>query len=540
VTAGFDLIAEISARQSRHERGEELAEEAYRLSRSFPDFIRAAWHTVVPVPLTETWHVDAIAEHVQAAYERDITRLLITIPPGLLKSTIITVLGPAWRWTYAPEERIVSSSHTSELATRDTTKSRQVIAHRWYRERWPHVQLSSDENMKTRYSNVLGGVRLRTHVGGGTGDRGSVLLLDDPHNATEAQSDFQLAQARAWWSDTWASRLNANVNDPGVKIVIGQRIHQADVIGFILDGDPDGDRWVHLCLPEHYSPTHKYVSPPERKLASGRVLHGDPRTEEGENIAPAYRDEPIYQDLTAEMSERVRATQFEQLPAPQEGSIWKRGMWRYYPRELLDAAELGDVTGFPRFTRIVASWDTTFKDKTSSDFVCGVLAGVVGPERYILRVTHGRMGLSASITAMKELRQWALDRWRNTGVTTLIENTANGPEIVAQLRREITGVVPTKPSVSADQPSVKKEVRAIACEADFEGGGIFIPGARSQTLDSYDPSLTPPWAQELVEECALFPNGDYDDRVDATSQLLNWVRQRPTSFVTITAPEGDI
>jgi phage terminase large subunit-like protein len=37
------------------------------------------------------------------------------------------------------------------------------------------------------------------------------------------------------------------------------------------------------------------------------------------------------------------------------------------------------------------------------------------------------------------------------------------------------------------------------------------------------------WAEELVEECAAFPHGDYDDLVDSTTQAL--LRYRQGGFI---------
>jgi phage terminase large subunit-like protein len=39
------------------------------------------------------------------------------------------------------------------------------------------------------------------------------------------------------------------------------------------------------------------------------------------------------------------------------------------------------------------------------------------------------------------------------------------------------------------------------------------------------------WAEELIEECAAFPNGDNDDMVDSTTQAM--MRFRQGNFVTL-------
>ena len=45
------------------------------------------------------------------------------------------------------------------------------------------------------------------------------------------------------------------------------------------------------------------------------------------------------------------------------------------------------------------------------------------------------------------------------------------------------------------------------------------------------------WAEELIEECAAFPNGEYDDLVDSTTQAL--MRYRQGNFVQLPSDDWD-
>jgi phage terminase large subunit-like protein len=45
------------------------------------------------------------------------------------------------------------------------------------------------------------------------------------------------------------------------------------------------------------------------------------------------------------------------------------------------------------------------------------------------------------------------------------------------------------------------------------------------------------WAEELVEECAAFPNGDYDDMVDSTTQAM--MRFRQGNFIALDSDYPD-
>src|ERR1035441_10951559 len=55
--------------------------KAERSRRSLRTFIEAAWPMVESVPFVPGWHIDAIAEHLEAVTRGQIRNLLITIPP---------------------------------------------------------------------------------------------------------------------------------------------------------------------------------------------------------------------------------------------------------------------------------------------------------------------------------------------------------------------------------------------------------------------------------------------------------------------------
>jgi len=208
------------------------------------------------------------------------------------------------------------------------------------------------------------------------------------------------------------------------------------------------------------------------------------------------------------------AGQLQQRPSAHEGAILKRAYWRYFNPAFLDDDNLHLL---PKFQAIVSSWDTSFKDKTTSDYVAGGTWGIVGGDRYLLRITVERMGLSATKTAMLEHRTWALTRWPHLPYRGLIEKSANGVEIIEQLKREVPGVIPITASVD-------KTTRAWAAQPDLESGNVFVPGWPAPEGSGYDAARTPTKVQEMVEQAAKFPLAEHDDIVDMVTQILNWIR----------------
>jgi predicted phage terminase large subunit-like protein len=316
-----------------------------------------------------------------------------------------------------------------------------------------------------------------------------------------------------------------------VKIVIGQRVHEDDVIGFILDGDPDSSQWVHLCLPARYERNHEYLTAPKRKLPSGREILGDPRTEEGQLLAPEFMDDQTLDQITYDMTELVRQAQYQQRPAPREGNLLKRRLWRYFDPAFLEDENLGSL---PTFRMVVASWDTAVKEKTTSDYVVGTAWGFHGADMYLLRLIRQQMSFSSTKTSMKEMRQWVVDRWPNAACYTVIEKASNGVEIIAQLEREIQGVQKYNPGDGGD-----KTMRAEAALPALESGNCFLPGYQNPEMDGFD-ARTPAFVQKFVEECAVFNKGKNDDQVDSWSQAVNWARKRGVRDVQVSIPTGSL
>lgn len=543
--------AHIADVRQRRRLGQTLAEQAEEYGQSLRKFVYAAWPFLGYPKPPETFHIDAICDHVQATYEREITRLLVTIQPGSFKSTIVSVLAPAWRWTTHPEERFVTASHGDDLATRDTTTSRTFMQSAWFQDRWGQVfEFTEAQNLKTRYANTRGGQRVRTHVGGGTGDRGSILQIDDPHNAKEARyADTQLAEAVQWWGDTAVSRLDDTVERPGSIIVIGQRIHPKDLIGYLLDSG--GRRWTHLCLPTRYSEKHKYVYPRKVRLPSGRTLTGDIRRREGQLLMPKLQDEAKLADRVAEdgVTAHIFAGQYQQIPTEREGKILKRSGWRYYDRQLSFYRERGAFTAelvaeltaagrMPVFSRIVHSWDTSVKDRAHSDFVSGQAWGCPrdrDADRWLLRLYHRRAALNETIDAMLMLNDWSLGIWPRVPHFVVIETAANGADAIAEIKGRVQGVIPWPAKGAAAAGS--KVVRAEAASPALDGGNCYLPGYANETGDDYDPR-TPLDVQAFIEELAEFDTGTHDDQVDGWSQMVNYTRRPHKRKGTLSVPRG--
>jgi phage terminase large subunit-like protein len=88
------------------------------------------------------------------------------------------------------------------------------------------------------------------------------------------------------------------------------------------------------------------------------------------------------------------AGQYQQRPVPASGGVWKQSWFRFYRRSELAAA---------KFDLVVASWDCTFKDAKSSDYVCGQLWAVRKADFYLPDQIHAKLDFPATLAAIRSL-----------------------------------------------------------------------------------------------------------------------------------------
>jgi phage terminase large subunit-like protein len=222
-----------------------------------------------------------------------------------------------------------------------------------------------------------------------------------------------------------------------------------------------------------------------------------------------------------------------------EGDLLLRSWWRYYPPRRNDETDVQFTGRLPAFTQVVCSWDTPLKDKESSDFVAGQCWGVHGGLRYLLDTRVDRLNYSAAKRAAVEMHEWAVGLWPRAAHHVLIEKGGYGIELIDELKREITGVAAIKPSADGS-----KGMRAFAASPDLESGNCLLPGFALDDGTGPDELRSPASTVGLVNEASMFrmdgTHAGHDDKVDAWSQAMNWLRARGSRKASMWVPEGTI
>ncbi len=488
-------------------------------------FLKAGWTNIDPAPWTDGWPIEAVAEHLQAVVDGEIRRLIINIPPRMGKSSLCSVALPAWCWaqrkqtpTSGPGTRFLHASYSYPLSIRDSRTCRQLIQSEWYQQHWgDRFSLRADQNAKVRFSNDKGGERLVTSVGpGGTGEGGSIIVIDDPNAAGEVTSEATVETTNDWWDGTMSTRLN----DPktGAYIVVQQRLGEEDLTGHILSKDVG--EWTHLVLPMHYDPARSFYT---------SIGWKDPRDEEGELLWPERFGTFEVRALERNLGPFKAAGQLEQSPQPAGGGVIKREWWQPW-----------DAPEYPPMDYIIASVDTAYTEKTMNDpsamTVWGVftqdpiavasrMVNAEGRPLYLPRTYTEQAPKVMLMYAWAERLEFhelvekvaaTAKRWKCDKV--LIENKASGHSVAQELRR-LFASAPFAVQLQ-DPKSQDKLSRLYSVQHLFADGIIHAPDRK--------------WAEDVISEVGAFPKGKHDDRVDTVSQALRHLRD---AGLLIRAPE---
>jgi predicted phage terminase large subunit-like protein len=454
-------------------RADLLAVEREACRRSLATFVRRAWDVLEPgQPYVHGWHLDAMAEHLEAITAGQIKRLLINVPPGTMKSMMTGVFWPAWEWgpIGKPSTRFIGASHDAPLATRDNLRMRRLVQSDWFQQLWP-TALVSDQNEKTYFENDATGWRQSCAVKSMTGRRGDRVSWDDPHSVEDAKSKVDLATAERVFRETLPTRMN-NPTTSAILVTM-QRLAVGDVSGVILARELG---WDHLCLPMEYEGPRKATS----------IGFVDPRTQVGELLFPARFPREVVDADKKVMGPAATAGQFQQRPAPAEGNEFNPDMIT-----VVDAIPAGVVAW-------CRGWDLAATEG-AGDWTAGPKLGRMADGRYI--VADVRRGQHATHKRDAVIKATASADGRAVKQSFPQDPGQAGKGQAAALVAMLPGHICHTSVESGD-----KVIRARPLASQVNAGNVLM--------------LRGPWNFEFVEELRTFPNGLNDDQVDGAARAF--------------------
>ncbi len=306
--------------------------EASICRASFADFVKCFWETVKGAGTLEwNWHMDVLCDEMQTVAERVFRSekraydLVINVPPGTSKSTVVSILFPAWVWTRMPGARFLSATHTDKLALDLSSKCRDVIISDKYDSYFPNIELIKDTESYFRNSN--GGDRNTCTVGGKTptGFHASFIIVDDPIDPEGVRSDADLDKADRFVTNVIPGRKTKKA--VSVTIMVMQRLHWRDPT-YVMEENakkPGAFPLRKISLPGELTPK---VSPPIEEL---RQRHPEAYDNDGGLLDPNRLGTEVIADYKAKGIYFYNAQVLQDPEAP-GGNMFERE-WFKFERE---------------------------------------------------------------------------------------------------------------------------------------------------------------------------------------------------------------
>ena len=442
-----------------------------RSQEDFLSFVKSMWPDFI-----SGRHHEIVSEKLEKIATGELKRLIVNMPPRHTKSEFASFLFPAWMIGKNPAMKIIQATHTTELAVNFGRKVKNLLETEEYQEIFDDCQLSADSKASGRWDTKRGGMYYAVGVGSNLAGRGGdLIIIDDPHSEQTAMSASGFENAWEWYTAGPRQRLQ-----PGGAIVLVQtRWSEKDMTGQLIRSmakDPMADQWEVVELPA--------IMP------------------SGEPCWPEYWGKEELERVKASVPAYQWNAQYQQDPTAEELSILKREWWKKWEKDEV-----------PDLQYIIQSYDTAYSKRETADYSAITTWGVFHPEEIggppsliLLDAKKGRWDFpELKVVAQEQYRFWEPE-------TVIVEAKASGLPLTHELRQMGIPVVNFTPSKGNDKLSRVHSISPL-----FEAGMVWAP----------DES----WADEVIEECAAFPNGQYDDLVDSTTQAL--MRYRQGNFVQI-------
>jgi predicted phage terminase large subunit-like protein len=422
-----------------------------------------------------------IAEKLEKVATGEITRLIVNMPPRHSKSELASYLMPAWFLGRNPKLKIIQATHNTELAVRFGRKVRDLIDSEQYGHIFPDTDLKADSKAAGRWETSAGGEYFAAGVGAAVTGRGADLfIIDDPHSEQDALSEGRLEEAYEWYTSGPRQRLQ-----PGGKIIVVMtRWGLRDLTGRLIKAqgsDVLSDQWEVVEFPA--------ILPSENPLW------------------PEFWKKDDLLKVKASLPVQKWGAQWQQQPTAEEGAIVKKEWWKIWKKE--------DI---PEVDYIIQSYDTAFSKKESADYSAITTWGIfrseeTGADNIILMdASRGRWNFpELKEKALEENEYWQPDMM-------IVEAKASGLPLTDELRRAGIPIMNYTPSKGRDKVTRMHTVAPL-----FEAGMVWAPEKH--------------FADEVIDECMAFPNGEHDDYVDSMTMAL--IRFRQGGFISLNGEEDD-
>ncbi|KDB56011.1 hypothetical protein O997_03610 [Anaplasma phagocytophilum str. MRK] len=459
----------------------------------FTKFIKLVFETVSPgSTYVNNWHIRVMADRLQAAHEGKIKRLIVNVPPRMMKSICVSVAWPAWILGFNPCARIIVASYSQLLSEKLSLDTKCVLQSSWYRAIFPEVEISKLQNSRRKFITTKLGYRMATSVGGTvTGEGGDVLIVDDPLNPMQASSSKYRRRVFDWFKESFLTRINDRKK--GIVVIVMHRLHTEDLSAQVLATSAH-KTWHHLSIP--------FIAEKRATIFSLNRDYGSSRCRVA--MYKRSKNEPIIKNLGSRYIEGLKnevgvyafSSQYQQKPINIGNSgIIRKGWLKRYHSDEFDTTE----------SCIIQSWDTASTLHAHSNFSVCITLAIRDGSFFLLDVYRAK----ANYTELKKRVLHLSEHWKPDVI--LIEERSSGYQLLQEMSKKL-------PVIAFNPKKYCKLSRLLQIIPTIQKGHLFVPHYA-------------PWLYDFESEICAFPNGENDDQVDSLTQAFNWYRDQGVSNI---------
>lgn len=446
---------------------------------SFLSFFLLTFHVLHPgEKLADARYFDLIDHMLHACEARRHRRVILNMPPGYMKSTLVSVYYTAWLLGRDPTVKIICASYGDDLSHLLSRRVRQLMSSPLYRRIFSGTVLTkkSEDLLVTS----KGGYRYATAVCSDiTGFRADFIIVDDPIQPVDASSESAKQKVVDWFDSSVLSRFK-NASE-GVLILVMHRVALDDLSG-VLEAR---DGWLPIKLPLIAEKDERFTRKEDKLLLFERPV--------GELLCPARMSLAEYENFKAETAPHVFAAQYQQRP-----TLGGSGMCSIDRLVRYDQA--------PPFELVIHSWDvaaTPGGDHT----VCTQWGVAKCDSRDALFLTNIiRMRVESPDVRDAIIGQ---DREHQPDLI-VVDGVGVGLSIYQDLNRRGMRHVMRATSAATEASAASKLQKLNLAVLEMYDGTVRFPES-GQFLDAF------------FSELAAFPNGKYDDQVDSMTQVVAYL-----------------
>lgn len=456
------------------------------------EYVPRVWPQFMP-----TWHSDVLSKNLQDLVDGKIKRLMVTMPPRHGKSQFSSILLPSYVLAHPGLHKIMVLTYGQGLSRTFGGSVRDIIQLHEWRRISGGKEIRSDAKAKSEFM-LTDGSEFRALGRGGsiTGKGCTILICDDLiKNQQEADSELIMQEIMGFYDSVALTRLE---HEDVPILILNTRWRVNDVTGTLIARDKEegeGEGWQVMRIPAIAEENEEWEG------NEGRIW-------------VRKKGEALWADrFSVKRLQGIRAANpaeftglYQQNPHAMEGEIFKREYWKYYSQDVLDAL-LEDKEGFKIK---IMSVDTAFKAKETNDYSVLLMGGMTFDGRLmLLDLVRERLEFTDLKAACRDMiLKWKPD-W------TIIEDKASGTPLLQELENDEK--VSKYTGFEALQKKYDKVDYAQASQANVRRGLVYLPDY-SVDFDGLD------WQDVFLDELTAFPNAQFDDQVDAFTQLAMFCR----------------